>query len=280
MRLGLILAAGAATRNPNKLLLPMPHDFDVPCYEQVIQFARFSAGVSDYCLVLRKDSEVDLRIKSRTLRDNIVYQPVGSNNVVSAIVCGLSALDKRKLLAQCADVLILFGDNAYDAREKLPRNCPATKALASVRELPAKQAVPLDWWDGSTWKRGKERGGRKAPSGSSVASGDEAGKEPGDVRGRKSGGERGQRKRITKLERVCFAGWLLLGSLGTEKVLLAFSKGGEYAGAIGGWDMVQLLNWLHAQPVSMDNALFWHDVGTPEGYCEYLRDCIARRNNG
>lgn len=241
MRLGIVLAAGEATRNPNKLLLPMPHmgqeigqNLAPPAVCAAVSFV-LRAGASNGAVVLREGGAVDLYDKvMQQANKSVAYQT--GQGVVDAICCGLRALDSGGVdgaLAKCDDVLVCFGDNAYDVREaqevKL-LGCGHGGAVASIRDLP--NSEHLDYWNANL-------------------------------------GRWHSREMYKYPDESCFAGWLLLGRDVAKSML---NSPAQYAP-----NMPALLNYLKVQPLQMDSKYLWHDVGTPEGYLAYLQDVIARK---
>ena len=133
-----ILAAGSATRLPNKVVLPLKGGYIL--VESAIQFA-LAAGVDsdDLVIVCRPDSPLRRILESRGWDFRCVYQPEPLG-VTDAISRGSHCVD--------TDPLILFGDNLYDlkAGELLQTRSVLMHASTSITDMPE-----LDGWGGTAW---------------------------------------------------------------------------------------------------------------------------------
>lgn len=127
MPVGIVLAAGEATRMPNKLMLATPSQR--PLIMGAIEYAMRCCGY--VIVVTRKDSIVEAYLRRIPYKLDIRFQsrPTG---VVDAIS-----------IAKANDILVTFGDcYGYD---RLPSPLPNHATVVSG-SLPG-----IDGWDGEKW---------------------------------------------------------------------------------------------------------------------------------
>lgn len=234
-RVGIVLAAGDSTRNPNKLLLPAVHcesDRSFPMVTQALNWLWLKTNCDKVCLVVQEGSTVHLYAQMMRFVDGgllLAYQR-GAKGVVDAIQCGLEAFALAGV--QFDECLVAFGDNAYDPRERVPSIDPALRRVGNIASVRVLQDADLDAFD-DAWSNGHKWLDRA-----------------GDVP-YKSGHVPHR-----------LAGWLLLSSW-----LCKYLRDQHYD------TLVEMLNTWHVQGVVVGPEYLWHDVGTPERYAEYLKAC-------
>lgn len=136
--IGIVLAAGNATRLPNKLLLPM-HNCR-PLILSSVEYLRAN-NVEEIRVVVSQDSAVEPFLRryygdKHRIRCITQTMPKG---VVNGILTGILEDDhwKKKLVVVC-------GDNVYPAHEKTPRLRPP---FVVGRRVPRVRARHLVQWD-------------------------------------------------------------------------------------------------------------------------------------
>lgn len=135
MRTAIVLAAGEATRLPNKILLPIP-DRKI-AIESSILFARGS--YCDEIIIVHNGEELLPKIlKARGHGNNLKYvSQLRPDGVCAAIARGANS-------ATLSEAVILFADNIYPHWEVAQWD---KHPIASVRGVTG----DLDGWDGSRW---------------------------------------------------------------------------------------------------------------------------------
>lgn len=145
--IGVILAAGEATRLPNKPLLPLRGgkiliesalDFLRPCDEIVV--------------VVREGSVLPLVGLMRGWRGTISFVPQQGQDVGSAIRSGVQLLDDGD------QVVVAFADNLYGHEDRVVLQQVCARAhmnimrFATVRQPAVELTSQLDYWCTTTYK--------------------------------------------------------------------------------------------------------------------------------
>lgn len=136
--IGVLLAAGEASRLPNKALLPTREGDQIIC-ESGLQFLR-RAQVSRTVVVVRKDSLLPKVLRCRGWK-NLQYITQGPLPGVMGAIAAVDREDKS--------MLITFCDNVYDPRESAGPYVGGDSLCASVRDVPGDH---LDWYGAGSWR--------------------------------------------------------------------------------------------------------------------------------
>ena len=145
-RVGVVLAAGAAERMPNKALLPIDEVFDEAgqrrtriMIESALDFTRLDGIPPDRTWIVVADGQDLIRkvlqIRRPDCRYNYVTQP--------AYLGPADALSRTAPIIE-SDALVTFCDNWYDPRERVPSRDYGEAALVSIRHS---SRTDLDAWD-------------------------------------------------------------------------------------------------------------------------------------
>jgi hypothetical protein len=138
---GIILAAGGATRLPNKVLLPTSDGRSI--ISRLIHHFHFN-GINDISVVVSTNSMLKsfLRVKHDIVS---VREQDTPNGVVDAIRCGWMWHDKSPVFVACAD-------NIFPLHERFPNVSETSPCMAQVRAInDFSRCMELDCYQDNAW---------------------------------------------------------------------------------------------------------------------------------
>ena len=135
MRLGLMLAAGEATRMPNKPFLPIDADGTTAIGTGIAFLGRWCEHT---CVVTRANSLV------KPVLGMLGYEAIYVEQIYPGVT---GAIASAVAVGDWNEVLVAFCDNVYSPKEQIARDRNSWPTV-SVRERASAQ---LDGWDGSQW---------------------------------------------------------------------------------------------------------------------------------
>lgn len=230
-KVGLILAAGDATRMPNKAILPIKRD--LIAIESSINLLRLSC-IKDVYIVIKPGSIIPSILPKRFSGHQTfkyIYQP-DAHGYFSAIWTALQAINFDDNTAMC----VTCCDNVYHEDERVNWSAltgPSIDAALSTRTFSLSIAKHLTRFDGmGAWTR------HQIIDASNLTDAN------------------------FKDEYLCFAGYALFKNLKNLQKMLVTALG------YGGSTEV-ILNAIKAHALRFAPELEWFDIGTPETYKQY-----------
>lgn len=155
-RIGVVLAGGAATRLPNKALLPLRNG--KPAVTSAIELLNRS-GCGDVVLVVPPCSAIPYVVRSLGHRVRVIEQ-TEPNGVPAALDALRGLLNYRA--AMMTEFVVAYCDNVYGADAHVPSELPAVPCHSVMSGLNPSKSKHLARYVNGTWVR-------EAPNGMFVA---------------------------------------------------------------------------------------------------------------